>query len=90
VQLLSFKRLWQRRLKIVLQRQQIVSTLQAEEFYDHYQSELSQKKRLLLMHFVKRKIDTNSRLYLIYSPEINKQKIIDTIGMKLLIAIGWY
>ena len=86
----SFKRLWQRRLKIVLQRQQIVSTLQAEEFYEHYQSKLSEKKCLLLMHFVKRKIDTNSRLYLIYSPEINKQKIIDTIGMKLLIAIGWY
>lgn len=86
----SFKYLLQRRFKIVLQRQQISSIVQAEEFYEHYQSELSQEKRLLLMHFVKRKIDKHSRLYLIYSPEIKRQKIIDTIGMKLLIAIGWY
>ena len=86
----SFMYLWRRRLTILWQAKPIVSTLQAAEFYQYYHQHLSTKNLELAKKFVERRSNSNARWFIVYSALIYKQNSLDTIAMKLLIALGWY
>ena len=86
----SFMHLWRRRLTILLQAKPIVSTLQAAEFYQYYNQYLSKEYLELAKKFVERRSNSNARWFIVYSALIYKQNSLDTIAMKLLIALGRY
>lgn len=86
----NFMRLWHKRLFMVLQNKPILSVLQLEEFYTLFGEKLTNENRNLARKFIERKTSINSRWFIIYSALIYKQNSLDTIAMKLLIALGRY
>ncbi len=85
-----FLPLWRRRLGVVLSREIIISVLQVEEFNNYYGNQLENEKRTLIRRFLQRKENKWSRWLLVISTGITKQKILDTIAVRVLILLGWY
>lgn len=86
----SFLPLWQRRLRIVLNREVILSIVQVAEFYQYYGDKLKGEKQILIHRFLQRKESLRARWLLFSAVGIIKQTMLETVAVRLLIFLGWY